>query len=210
MTGRCPRPLFALHKSLSYVSSPCLKKRAAAGKIANAYLGWGSSTLNETALAATDNDIVFTGSFSTPPSSGGIHVYDNKETTVLGGAELFKFFGALYNKEAEAYTLYSTVQTRYECISSKAQNTPEITSKKILWCSYSTWYSTEHTWSCAKCPNYYCEHIQALGASILEYETTPGITGQSYQGSTPYLNDANMTELGKDADVWIFAGGDFS
>ena len=91
-------------------------------------------------------------------------------------------------------------QTNHTDLSSKSAS-----DIKILWATYFTGYN----WSVADCSTwdnaYYCEYATHCGTNIISrppdlgYFTTFGGPTKYY-----YVNDDELLQIGKDADIWIF------
>lgn len=80
----------------------------------------------------------------------------------------------------------------------------------ILWAAHFSGIG----WSVAECPTwdsaYYCEYAYHCGANLLSRPEGVGFY-ETYGGPAKYwyLNDTEMLELGKDANHWIYSGGDW-
>jgi len=166
-------------------------------------------------LNATNNELVFTDGFlSASDDVVQIKVYDWAEQTGLGAAELVKLYSLFYNVEAVATSLFETISNQYNCVSEKVKKVTELSSKKILWCSYAGEFSDDNSdgWSCGTCPNYYCDYASTLGSEILDYNHY-GFTG--FNGGGPYnctylLTNIEFLQMSMDADIFIYTGDDFS
>ena len=117
-------------------------------------------------------------------------------------------YGALFNLEAEANRIAAETLERYECSSSNAAilsaDLPEDERPTVLWANYFDGYN----WSVAECTTwdetYYCEYAKHCGANILGRPEDVGYAPASLGGNYWYINDDELLELGKDADVWIY------
>ena len=84
-------------------------------------------------------------------------------------------------------------------------NATDPSGVKILWATYFTGYN----WSVADCSAwdnaYYCEYATHCGTTIISRPPDMGYN-LSFGGPTlyHYINDDELLELGKDADIWIF------
>ena len=84
-------------------------------------------------------------------------------------------------------------------------NSTDPSEVKILWATYFTGYN----WSVADCSAwdnaYYCEYATHCGTTIISRPPDMGYN-VSFGGPTlyHYVNDDEILELGKDADIWIF------
>lgn len=82
----------------------------------------------------------------------------------------------------------------------------------IMWANYFTYQDLG--WSVAEChtwdTTYYCEYAKHCGATIL---SRPEGMGYNRTWGSPtvywYLNDEEVLEMGKDADIFIFSGADW-
>ncbi len=141
------------------------------------------------------------------------------ERTNVATFDWIHFYAAFYNMEGEAKRIAESAKDSYECSSEVARDIAkqqrdleeEKSSKKpvIFWGSHFSYYN----WSVAECPTwdsaYYCEYAAHCGATIL---SRPQGVGYNQTWGTDvywYLNDEEMLEMAKDADVFIYSGGNW-
>lgn len=109
-----------------YISSAKIRKRVGKGEITD--LG-PDGNINMELLLSLQPDVVFAFDMGNESSSldkiseSGIPVIYNAdylETSALGRAEWIKFFGAFYEKEAEADSIFNEITTTYDSLKSLA------------------------------------------------------------------------------------------
>jgi len=125
----------------NYISSKKTRKRIDDGLITE--IGKGTS-LNTEIILNLDPDLVVGYSITNLDKSltviqkSGVNVIYNGdwlEETPLGRAEWIKFFGALYNKEKEADSIFKLIESNYleaKAIAKKSNNKPTILSGAIM------------------------------------------------------------------------------
>lgn len=121
--------------STQYITSPKIRKLVEQGKITD--LGPDGS-LNLELLISLEPDAVFAFDMGNESTSldkikeAGIDViYDSDylETSSLGRAEWIKFFGAFFNKEAEADSIFQAIEYRYDSLK---QMTTDVKSRPTV------------------------------------------------------------------------------
>jgi hypothetical protein len=145
-----------------------------------------------------------------------------QERTNVATFDWIHFFAAFYNMEGEANRISSEMQDSYDCssdvandIAQQQRELPEeevYKEPKIMWATYFTYQDLG--WSVAECPTwdttYYCEYAKHCGATVL---SRPEGFGYNKTWGSPtvywYLNDEEVLEMGKDADIFIFSGADW-
>lgn len=145
-----------------------------------------------------------------------------QEKTNVATFDWIHFYAAFYNMEGEASRIAAEMQDSYDCSSDVAKDMaqqqrelPEDEEYKepvIMWANYFTYQDLG--WSVAECPTwdttYYCEYAKHCGATIL---SRPEGMGYNLTWGSPtlywYLNDEEVLEMGKDADIFIFSGSDW-
>ena len=145
-----------------------------------------------------------------------------QERTNVATFDWIHFYAAFFNMEGEANRIAAEMQESYDCSSDVANDIAqqqrelpeeeEFVEPVIFWANYISWQDLG--WSVAECPTwdttYYCEYAKHCGASIL---SRPEGMGYNLTWGSPtlywYLNDEEVLEMGKDADVFIYSGGDW-
>jgi len=147
-----------------------------------------------------------------------------QERTNVATFDWIHFYAAFYNMEGEASRIALEMQESYDCASDvandialeeqrRAEEKNELYNEPvIMWANYFTYQDLG--WSVGECPTwdstYYCEYAEACGATVL---TRPEGMGYNRTWGSPtvywYLNDEEVLEMGKDADVFIFSGSDW-
>lgn len=183
--------------NLNYISSEKTRQKIAEGKIAE--LG-KNEDLNTEILIDLNPDAVIgfavdgnNSTFSTLQKSGIPVLYNSDwtETSPLGKAEWIKFFGALFNKEKEADSIFRNIETEYlsaKKIASEAKTTPSVISGAMY---KDVWYMPQgNSWG--------AQFITDANGNYLWSDT-------SGTGSLS-LNLESVLEKGHDADFWIGPG----
>jgi hypothetical protein len=209
------------------ISSPCLIHRMEEGTLDVVYNGnWTEQPVLEDDYLADHPEILI---FRGPTDGVGPRVVNfaaTQERTNVATFDWIGMYAALFNLEGLSNRISQETQARYDCASNNARlitNQNSETSRgrtlqgdglsfkhpseiTILWATYFTGYN----WSVAECPTwdsaYYCEYAAHCGTNIISRPPDMGYF-QTY-GSSPtkywYVNDDELLELGKDADIWIF------
>mmetsp|Transcript_4233 Transcript_4233/g.10987 ORF Transcript_4233/g.10987 Transcript_4233/m.10987 type:complete len:547 (+) Transcript_4233:79-1719(+) len=145
-----------------------------------------------------------------------------QERTNVATFDWIHFYATFFNMEGEANRIASEMQESYDCssdvandIAQQQRELPEDEEYKepvIMWANYFTYQDLG--WSVAECPTwdttYYCEYAKHCGATVL---SRPEGMGYNRTWGSPtvywYLNDEEVLEMGKDADIFIFSGADW-
>lgn len=180
--------------STQYITSPVIRKLVDDGKITD--LGPDGS-MNLELLISLAPDAVFAfdmGSESTTLDKieeSGIPVFYNAdflETSSLGRAEWIKFFGAFFNKEKEADSIFTSIVQRYDSLktlAADAQNQPSIVSGVMY----------GDTWFLPGGQNWAAEFYRDAGGRYLwENDSTSGWLEISFE---------SVFEKASEADFWI-------
>jgi len=209
----------------SFVSSPCMQymmnNESSIEVVFDATYNYTlGQELQADFFGRNPDALVFVGPNSPGTGPREIGVAASQERTNVATFDWIALFAALYNLEAESTRIARETQARYDCSSSNAailaststerelQASP--VKKKVLWANYFAPYN----WSVAECPTwdntYYCEYAKHCGADIVSRPEGYGNT-VSFGGPQVYwyLDDQQLLELGKDADVWIYSGTNF-
>jgi len=192
----------------------CQRNRSVQNKLST---GW---SLSAVAAAVTNNSLVFTNEdldlvlLDTYGYSGALTTIQNDFTShtkaieapqafekhPLGPIDWLKPIAALYNAEAQAEYVVSSINARYECLKTLvAEEVPPNTpKKKVVWGNYNkfAWDPTP-SYSGAVCPNYYCQMIEDAGAELI-----------AFPNGSP-----NVTEFAAavaQADIFIYVDGNFN
>jgi len=183
--------------NLDYISSEETRKRIEAGKITE--LG-KNEDINTEVLIDLSPDVVV--SFAVDGNNSTLNIIqktgipvvynaDWTETSPLGKAEWIKFFGAFFNKEKEADSIFSTIETEYlaaKKIASEAQTQPTVLSGAMY----------KDVWYLPQGDSWVSQFIADANGHYLWKES-------SGTGSLS-LNLESVLEKGKNADFWIGPG----
>ncbi|KAJ1447373.1 hypothetical protein M885DRAFT_624438 [Pelagophyceae sp. CCMP2097] len=191
----------AYASSFDYVSSSCMRRLHRDGACAEAYDSATYSPDN-TQLEALGVDVTFATTYD-----GAVHnafvMSDVFEDSVLKIAEYVEVVGLFFNREAEATAVITKMVENYSCAKTElAKLSAESGTKlKVL---YSAYY--DGSWSVPACPSWYCEIVEAAGATLLT-AAAAGIEGEVVPawGGPGRLSTSQLLELGAEADVWISA-----
>lgn len=182
---------------LDYISSEAIRKKIKDNSITE--LGQNESVNTEVLLSLQPEVVVgfaVNGSnktFKTIEESGIPVVFngDWTEESPLGKAEWIKFFGALYNKTAEAETIFKNIEDAYNEareLAGTATKTPTVLSGSMF---KDQWYVPYgNSWS--------AKFIEDANAAYL-YKDTSG------SGSIALAFEAVLSD-GQNADFWIAPG----
>ena len=183
--------------NLTYISSERTRKRIAKGEVAE--LG-NDDNLNTEILLELHPEVVMT--IATPLANpqekilknAGIIVLPNGdwlEETPLGRAEWIKFFGALYNKDKEADSIFRAIESSYleaKKIAQHALKKPTVLSGAL----------TKEIWYLPAGQSYMAHFLQDAATDYLWADTTG-------KGSLS-LSFENVFEKARQADLWIAPG----
>jgi len=181
-----------------YISSPKTRKLIANKSIKEVGV---KAALNTEILLDLKPDIVVGFSMSKTNKSlnlvekSGIPVILNGdwlEETPLGRAEWIKFFGALYNKEREADSIFNVIEKNYneaKLIASKAKNTPSILSGAIM---------SKDIWNLPAGESFVAQFLKDANTNYL-WKDSKG------KGSLS-ISFESILDKGKNADIWIAPG----
>lgn len=124
-----------IHKVDSYSSASCWQKlMGCGGTLTGAFTNATLRAMEMDAVDAVFMDCGFSGCSNVHSQANGIHAAASQDPSPLKSAEYLKFFGAFFNKEPQANTVYQTVQTSYNLA------TVNTSAKKIVaWVAHSTW-----------------------------------------------------------------------
>ncbi|KAL3917280.1 MAG: hypothetical protein SGILL_004789 [Bacillariaceae sp.] len=208
------------------VSSSCLIHRIEEETLPVIYTSnWTEQPILAQEYEANNPDVLV---FKGPTDAVGdwVNFAATQERTNVATFDWIGMYAAFYNLEGLSNKISQETQDRYDCASNNARlivdmNTEtsrrrdlqddDLASKdpsdiKILWATYFTGYN----WSVAECPTwdsaYYCEYAAHCGTNIISRPPDMGYF-QTF-GSSPtqywYVNDDELLELGRDADIFIF------
>jgi hypothetical protein len=206
-----------------YVTSPCLSHFLDDGSIETVYDSNSTiqTELIDDFIARNPNVIIFSGPTNNVVGDRVMVASATQERTNVATFDWIGFFAALYNLEGESSRISNEMQASYDCSSDNArdvaaQQRRELPEEKkqpvILWANYFTYQDLG--WSVAECPtwdtSYYCEYAAHCDATIL---SRPEGVGYNKTWGSPtvywYLNDTELLEMGKNADVFIYTGSDY-
>jgi len=142
-----------------------------------------------------------------------------QERTNEATMDWIHFYATFFNMEGEANRIAAQMSDSYACsrevandIAMQQRELDEFKEPTIMWANYFTYQDLG--WSVGECPTwdttYYCEYAAHCGATVL---TRPEGMGYNRTWGSPtvywYLNDEEVLEMGKDADIFIFSGSDW-
>ena len=186
--------------STNFISSTKTRKRIDNGKVREVGI---NESLNTEVLIDMKPDAIVTFGINNNNSTidnlkkSGLNILINgdwTEQSPLGKAEWIKFFGALYNLDAKAYTLFTSIETNYNnalALANKTTISPTVLSGAIY---QDQWYVPQgESWASlflrdAKA-NYLWKESKGFGSLSLPFE--------------------KVFEKGQNAEFWV-APGDFS
>ncbi|MCG2417841.1 ABC transporter substrate-binding protein [Aequorivita sp. F47161] len=183
--------------NLSYISSEKTREQIAAGKIKE--LG-KNEDINTEILIELNPDVVIgfgvdgnNSTFKTIENSGIPVLYnaDWTETSPLGKAEWIKFFGALFNKEKQADSIFKNIETEYlsaKKIASEAAKTPTVISGAMY---KDVWYMPQG---------------DSWGAQFIADANGDYLWKDSEGTGSLSLNLESVLDKGHDAEIWIGPG----
>ena len=133
MSSNVDRCLRSYTSDFSYVSSPCLNEMYNTGLSFSAY---DSSTwsIDDAMLSDLGVDVLFAGVWDSSTASKFV-LTETHESTNLAMAEYLKLFGALYNVEATANTVFAEIEQRWTCTSANV-DTLAAARPQVLWASW--------------------------------------------------------------------------
>ena len=183
--------------NLDYISSEKTRERISQGKITE--LGRNEDINTEILIDLKPDAVIgfaVDGNNSTFATIGktGIPVLYNSdwtETSPLGKAEWIKFFGALFNKEKEADSIFNTIETEYisaKKLASEAKKAPTVISGAMY---KDVWYMPQgDSWGAQFIAD-------ANGDYLWKNENGTGSLSLSLE---------SVLEKGHDAEIWIGPG----
>ncbi|KAG7354432.1 periplasmic binding protein [Nitzschia inconspicua] len=195
-----------------YVSSPCLKYQMdELGSVETVFDPedpWNSERTQELTdefLSRHPEAIIFGGIFANASADRIMGVAETQERTTVATFDWIALYAALFNLEERSNEIARGTEERYQCSSSNARSLSSDMEEQdrpvVFWASYFEGYN----WSVAECPTwdhtYYCEYASHCGAHIISRPEEMGI--QDDYGYW-YLNDEEVLQLGKDADIFVF------
>ena len=180
-----------------YISSEITRKRIDEGKIVE--LG-KNEDINTEVLIDLAPDVVVgfavdgnNSAFNIIQTTGIPVVYNSDwtETTPLGKAEWIKFFGALFDKQKEADSIFNTIELQYNAakkIASEATSKPTVLSGAMY---KDVWYLPQgNSWAAQFIKDAHGEYL---------WNDTEGTGSLS-------LNLESVLEKGKEAEFWVGPG----
>lgn len=201
----------------TYISSSCLNQMMDDGTMKVLY-DTDDSSMTEVMIASwiSDNpDALILG------GPGGANKEDKRVVSVAASQErtniaTFDWIGylaAFFNLEKKAMDIAADTQVRYDCSAANAASVtadaPDSDKPTMLWANYIGGFEGfAGGWSVAECPTsdaaYYCENAKHCGINLLSRPEGVGYS-KTWGGPTLYwyLSNAELLQLGKDADYWI-------
>lgn len=183
--------------SLEFISSETTRKRISKGKIRE--LGQNENINTEIVLDLAPDAVIgfamdgVNSTFSGLQRAGIPVLYDSDwtETSPLGKAEWIKFFGALFNKENVADSIFRKIEEAYleaKEIASHAKKKPTVISGAMY----------KDVWFMPRGDSWAAQFIADANGDYL-WKDSKGTGGLS-------LNLESVLEKGHDAEVWIGPG----
>jgi iron complex transport system substrate-binding protein len=114
----------------------------------------------------------------------------NWETSMLGRAEWSKFFGVLFNREADVESRFKSIAERYEALATKAAAVPE---KPIVMSGYPVRDRWVSSWE-------FLRLVKDAGGIVFTPQQ-PEELPLNFQAEIPF---ERALEIGKKASVWVF------
>lgn len=183
--------------NLDYISAEKTRQKISEGKVQE--IG-KNEDLNTEILIDLNPDAVIgfavdgnNTTFSTLQKAGIPVLYNSDwtETSPLGKAEWIKFFGALFNKEKEADSIFKTIETEYlsaKKMASEAKNTPTVISGAMY---KDVWYMPQG---------------DSWGAQFIADANGDYLWKNSKGTGSLSLNLESVLDKGHSAEVWIGPG----
>eukprot|EP00978_Attheya_sp_CCMP212_P022462 scaffold67026_cov52-Attheya_sp.AAC.4 len=201
----------AYRGSDEYISSPCVKDMIADGETTT-FSSWVADETKEWTdnwIKAYPNALVVDSPWASYRGENTAITSEGQEKTNDGAFEWHKFYGALFNLEAQATETFKKYDDRFKCHASNAATVVQAEfngeKPKVLWAYFSTYYGG---WDIAMCPNYYCDYAKHCSATLLDVDFDQGsVVG--FEGGRKYMNDEEFLMHGKDAEVWVFPSNDW-
>lgn len=183
--------------NLNYISSDKVRARIDAGKIRE--IGNNESLNTEVVIDMQPNVVVGYGIDNNNPSidnleKNGLEVLLNgdwNEQTPLGKAEWIKFFGALFNKQIQADTIFKKIENDYKNTINLAKSVTKKPTVLLGDIYEGKWYLPNgNSWGCQLIKeakgNYLWSSTTGTGSLSLSFET--------------------VFEKAKEAQIWITSG----
>lgn len=183
--------------NLDYISAEKTRQKISEGKVKE--IG-KNEDLNTEILIDLNPDAVIgfavdgnNATFSTLQKAGIPVLYNSDwtETSPLGKAEWIKFFGALFNKEKEADSIFKTIENEYlsaKKVASKAKNTPTVISGAMY---KDVWYMPQG---------------DSWGAQFIADANGEYLWKNSKGTGSLSLNLESVLDKGHSAQIWIGPG----
>ncbi|KAJ1956648.1 hypothetical protein GGI12_005252, partial [Dipsacomyces acuminosporus] len=111
--------------------SPCLQKL-----LQDAIKPFNEGNSTATGQQQQDNTVVFNMPGGTDASNNTIYSTEYLEGSALGRSEWVKFFGAFFNAEERANKLFESIDSNYQCFSSKTKSQYNDIRPVVAWTSY--------------------------------------------------------------------------
>lgn len=195
-----------------YISSPCLNKMKDQGDLAVLAPVYGTeptqAELNGLKETHGSDILSFHNSRNAYESSlYNVTLSAYREVSNKAIFEWHKFFAVFYNLEAKANSIAKDNSDRYECVAEESIDIVAVEDQGIkptlVWASYTN-YTGVDGWDLAFCPNYYCEYASQCQADLVNSRD-----GTIDYFGRPIFTTAAFAELAKDADHWIYSGGNW-
>jgi iron complex transport system substrate-binding protein len=193
----------------SPVSSPCLKDMIADGTttVFNTWIDDDNKEWTDNWIKSYPNAVVVIGPWSLKGTNTVI-TSEAMEKTNEAIFEWHKFYGALFNLEAQATETFETSDDRFKCHATNAATTVQGDfngeKPKVLWAYYSPYYGA---WDVGHCPNYYCDYAKECSATLLDADYDQGSV-KGYNGRM-HMNDEEFFMHAKDAAVWVYPSNEW-
>ena len=213
-----------------YVTSPCMSyMMTGAGDDDQIQVVYDSNItimegLTDTFRTEHPDAIIVSGPTNNVVGDRVIVASATQERTNVATFDWIAFYASFYNLEGESNRISTLMQESYDCISDVSTNIvkqqrnlenvgEEYHTPTIFWANFFTY--DDLGWSVGDCPtsdaNFYCEYAAHCDATILSRPEGVGFN-RTYGGSPTvywYISDEEALEMGKNADIFIYTGGDW-
>lgn len=192
-----------------WLTSPCMNTLIDDGKIEvfydenDPYNSTITKGFRQEFLRRNPDGLIFGTLFGDPTEERVMTISASNERTNVATFDWIGLFAALFNLERVSNRIAAETKSRYDCSAANARvlSANRVDRPIVLW----AFYFEGLGWSLAQCPTwdhtYYCEMGEHCGADIINRPEGVGTEQYGYW----YLNDDELYEVGKDADIFIFA-----
>jgi len=185
----------------SYISSPCLNDLISDNE--TDIVDPSNETAIEEWLQINPGSIILGSPYYPDKTQRELVIFsESYEKENMAIYEWQKAFAAFFNYEKEANEMFAQTQTEYECITANAADKIDVMNvTSVVWAYYSSWGGG---WDVGSCPNYYCEYARHCSAEFLHSDE-----GSIEKYGYKYMTTTEFVSFAKNADVWVYASGDW-